>query len=164
MEIKVYTIAEISKILQLHRTYISRLIHEGKLRAAKIGRSYRVLSADLEKFLGGKIKGQLLKTSQAGKILKIHSLYVMRLIGEGKIKAIKIGKFYRINPKALDDFTGEQPLSQIMTAEEVGKVLQVSRITVINLIKEKKLPAFKIGKFYRITEKMLAQFLKIKNF
>jgi len=88
----------------------------------------------------------------------------MRLIGEGKIKAIKIGKFYRINPKALDDFTGEQPLSQIMTAEEVGKVLQVSRITVINLIKEKKLPAFKIGKFYRITEKMLAQFLKIKNF
>ncbi len=163
MEIKVYTIKEISNLLKIHRTYVSRLIKEGKLNAAKIGRSYRVLEEDLEKFLGEKIKKPLLKASEVGKILKIHRLYVMRLIKDKKIKAIKIGKFYRVSEKALEDFVKEKPLSKIMTAEEVGKKLQLSRLTIINLIKEKKLPAFKIGKFYRVTEKMLAKFLKVKE-
>lgn len=164
MEIVVYTVAEISKLLKIHRTYVSRLIHEGRLRAAKIGRSYRILKQDLEKFLGAQIKKPLLKVSETAQILKIHPLYVLRLIQAKKIKAIKIGKFYRVSRQGLEEFVGESPLSEIMTAAEVGKALQVSRITVTNAIKDGKMRAFKIGKFYRITEKMLAEFLKVKTF
>jgi len=51
MNLKVYTISEVAKILKIHRTYVARLIRGGKLPAIKIGKFYRVREEDLEKFL-----------------------------------------------------------------------------------------------------------------
>ena len=163
MELKVYTIEETNQILKIHRTYVSRLIHDGKIRAIKVGRFYRILGTDLEKYIGSSIDKPLYKVEEAAKILKIHRLYVLRLIQQNKLKAIKIGKFYRISQDSLEKYIGEEPLTKVLTVDEVGKMMQLNRVTIINLINNKKLKAFKIGKFYRLTETMLASFLKVKE-
>ncbi len=163
MELRVYTVEEIGDLLQIHRTYVSRLISDGKLRATKIGRSYRILQSDLEKFLGEPFSGRLMSIPEAAAALKIHRLYILRLIKEGSLRSLPLGKLHRISQSMLADFVGERPLGKILTADEVAKSLQVSRITVINLIKNKKLPALRIGKFYRLTENMLNRFLSWKT-
>lgn len=163
MALTVYTIEEIGDLLQVHRTNVSRLVAEGKLRATKIGRSYRVLQSDLEKFLGEPLSGRLMSIPEAAAALKIHRLYILRLIKEGSLRSLPLGKLHRVSQSMLADFVGERPLGKILTADEVAKLLQVSRITVINLIKNKKLPALRIGKFYRLTENMLNSFLSGKT-
>ena len=47
-----HTVERAAELLQLHPKTVLRLIREGKLRATKIGKSYRLLRSDLEAFAG----------------------------------------------------------------------------------------------------------------
>jgi excisionase family DNA binding protein len=49
--------------------------------------------------------------------------------------------------------------NRILTAEQVAKVLQVHHLTVLKLIKQKKLKASKVGRVYRIRESAIDDFL-----
>jgi excisionase family DNA binding protein len=52
-----YTVEQISEMLDIHPKTIQRYIREGKLRAAKIGKSWRITGHDLSVFIeneGGK--------------------------------------------------------------------------------------------------------------
>lgn len=55
MNTKLYTITELSKILDLHPKTILRFIHEGKLTAQKIGRTWRVTDDNLKTFCHGEL-------------------------------------------------------------------------------------------------------------
>ncbi|MBT5016042.1 excisionase family DNA-binding protein [Candidatus Peregrinibacteria bacterium] len=48
---------------------------------------------------------------------------------------------------------------RLYTAEQVSKILQVHHLTVLKLIKQKKLKAVKVGRVYRITEAALNTFI-----
>ena len=48
-----YTVEQVAARLQVHPKTVLRYIREGRLRATRIGRPYRVLGADLEAFAGG---------------------------------------------------------------------------------------------------------------
>ena len=48
-----HTVERAAELLQLHPKTVLRLIREGRLRATKIGKSYRILRSDLEAFAGG---------------------------------------------------------------------------------------------------------------
>ncbi len=100
MGTRVYTIEEIAEILKVHRTYVASLIKTGKLSALKIGRFYRIRQDQLETLIGGKLVA-ILTVDDVAETLKIHRTYVARLIKDKKLKARKIGKFYRIRE---DDF------------------------------------------------------------
>jgi excisionase family DNA binding protein len=50
MNTKLYSIKELSKVLDLHPKTIQRFIHEGKITAKKIGRTWRVSETDLKAF------------------------------------------------------------------------------------------------------------------
>jgi len=100
MSQRIYTIEEIAEILKVHRTYVASLIKANKLAALKIGRFYRIREDQLEKLIGGKLVA-ILTIDDVAETLKIHRTYVARLIKTNKLKAIKIGKFYRIRE---DDF------------------------------------------------------------
>ena len=52
---------------------------------------------------------------------------------------------------------------RVYTIEEVVEMLQVTRRTVYNYIKEGKLKAVKVGKYWRITNKALEEFLTPTN-
>ncbi|MBN1533347.1 MAG: helix-turn-helix domain-containing protein [Spirochaetes bacterium] len=50
MDQTMYSIEELTSILRLHRKTILRFIHEGKIRARKIGRSWMVTRDDLREY------------------------------------------------------------------------------------------------------------------
>jgi len=54
MNEKYYTVEKISEIIDMHPKTIQRFIREGKLRANKIGKGWRVSGHDLSVFIEGK--------------------------------------------------------------------------------------------------------------
>ena len=51
--IHIYTTEEVLKILKISKVTLYKLIKEGKIKAKKVGRSYRFLKSELENFLSG---------------------------------------------------------------------------------------------------------------
>ena len=47
-----YTVSQAAELLQLHEKTIQRFIREGKINAAKVGRSYRINGHELSTFAG----------------------------------------------------------------------------------------------------------------
>lgn len=58
MEPRLYSIEDLTGILKLHPKTILRFIHEGKLVARKIGRSWMVSEADLKSYVHGELSGR----------------------------------------------------------------------------------------------------------
>lgn len=57
MSEKLYSIAELSPILSLHEKTILRFIHEGRIEARKIGRSWMVTEEELKRYVHGELAG-----------------------------------------------------------------------------------------------------------
>jgi len=51
---KVLTVAEVSATLRVSTMTVYRLIKAGELAAMRVGRSYRILEADVDRYLGGR--------------------------------------------------------------------------------------------------------------
>ncbi|HCW32150.1 MAG: hypothetical protein UT55_C0002G0012 [Candidatus Peregrinibacteria bacterium GW2011_GWE2_39_6] len=51
-------------------------------------------------------------------------------------------------------------MSHLLTAEQVASRLQIHHLTVLKLIKAKKLKAVKLGRVYRIREEALDDFIE----
>lgn len=52
MSEEVYTVEQFAERLKLHPKTVLRFIREGRLRAVKVGKSYRILRSDLEAMTG----------------------------------------------------------------------------------------------------------------
>ena len=52
---------------------------------------------------------------------------------------------------------------KVYTIEELVEVLQVTRRTIYNYLKDGRLKAVKMGKYWRVTEKQLEEFLSPSN-
>lgn len=55
---KYYSVEETAEILQAHPDTIRRYIRQKKLRAARIGKSYRVSEKDLQSFIESRMQTQ----------------------------------------------------------------------------------------------------------
>jgi len=54
--------------------------------------------------------------------------------------------------------------NKIMTISQVAKYLQISEVTTYKLVQEGKIPAFKVGRHWRVVKDDLNQFIeKQKN-
>jgi excisionase family DNA binding protein len=52
MSEELYTVEQASERLKLHAKTVLRAIRDGRLRATRVGKSYRILRSDLETFAG----------------------------------------------------------------------------------------------------------------
>jgi excisionase family DNA binding protein len=52
MSEQLHTVQQAAEQLKLHPKTVLRLIHEGRLKGARIGKSYRILDSDLRAFAG----------------------------------------------------------------------------------------------------------------
>lgn len=68
MSEEIYTVEQFAERLKLHPKTVLRFIREGRVRAVKVGRSYRILRSDLEAMTGVFPTG----TSRAG--LRVTSI------------------------------------------------------------------------------------------
>lgn len=58
MELKLYSVSELSTILKLHPKTILRFINEGKIQARKIGRSWMVSEDDLKRYCHSELSSE----------------------------------------------------------------------------------------------------------
>jgi excisionase family DNA binding protein len=65
MSEEVYTVEQFAERLKVHPKTVLRFIREGRLRAVKVGRAYRILRSDLEAF------GVVLPRSTAARVTAI---------------------------------------------------------------------------------------------
>jgi excisionase family DNA binding protein len=49
----IYTVDEVSQILRVHRNVVCVLCNQGKLRAVKVGRAFRITETAINEFLKG---------------------------------------------------------------------------------------------------------------
>lgn len=96
---------------------------------------------------------------EIAEILKVHRTYVASLIKSKKLAALKIGRFYRIREDQLEKLIGGK-LVALLSLDDVAETLKIHRTYVARLIKQKKLKAIKINKFYRIREDDFEDFLR----
>ncbi|HTW35430.1 MAG TPA: helix-turn-helix domain-containing protein [Rhizomicrobium sp.] len=52
MEEDIYTISEVAQRLKLHAKTVLAFVRDGRLRATKVGKQYRIAKADLDAFTG----------------------------------------------------------------------------------------------------------------
>jgi len=83
-----YTVDQISNMLDIHPKTIQRYIREGKLRASKIGKSWRITGHDLSAFTEGDNYKASMAESQPSR--KIIASSVIDIVTEGKEDAIRI--------------------------------------------------------------------------
>ena len=85
------TVTEAAAAMSRHRSAVLRLIHTGKLRSIRLGRSYRVREAEVPSLLAGPMPGPpgMLDAAECARILRcpertIHALVKLgHLDGEG---------------------------------------------------------------------------------
>lgn len=83
-----YTVDEISNMLNIHPKTIQRYIREGKLRAAKIGKGWRVTGHDLSTFIENDSYEKPASVNQPDRSIIASS--VIDIIVDGKEDAIRI--------------------------------------------------------------------------
>lgn len=83
-----YTVEQISDMLDIHPKTIQRYIREGRLRATKIGKSWRVTGHDLSVFVESNGKEGLGQGSRPANSVIASS--VIDIIADGKEDAIRI--------------------------------------------------------------------------
>lgn len=83
-----YTVEQISDMLDIHPKTIQRYIREGRLRAAKIGKGWRVTGHDLSVFIESNGEEGLGKGNQLSRSVIASS--VIDIIVYGKEEAIRI--------------------------------------------------------------------------
>jgi len=94
--IQIYTTEEVLKILKISKVTLYKLIKEGKIKAKKVGRSYRFLKSELENFLCGETSQNRKPESDQPKnfIEKMDSKAAAQFLGihEAEIKKLAVFK------------------------------------------------------------------------
>lgn len=67
-----------------------------------------------------------------------------------------------ISPNALREL-GRKTYPDVLTVQQVQKILKIGRVSVYHLIENGKIPAFRIGRIYYIPKKTLVQFLEMRG-
>jgi excisionase family DNA binding protein len=81
MEQDFYTIAEVAKRLKLHVKTVLLYVRDGRLKATRIGKQYRVAHGDLEAFAGGYETAPARETVRRKRHVEVSSIVEIDAIG-----------------------------------------------------------------------------------
>ena len=110
------TVDDAAEVLKLHPKTVLRFIHEGRLRATRVGKAYRILRADLSEFAG----------LPAGGAALAEEARVTTIIDVPNISDDVAREWARIIPAALNAKpTGGPPLRAEIIHEPERMVLKV---------------------------------------
>ncbi|MFI4964301.1 MAG: helix-turn-helix domain-containing protein [Caulobacterales bacterium] len=102
MSEEVYTVEQFAERLKLHRKTVLRFIRDGRLRAVKVGKSYRILRTDMEA-MTGVVRGAQLKAPRVTSIVDIAGVapdLAQRLARQ--LPSLRIGQTAHPDPMSLD--------------------------------------------------------------
>lgn len=101
---KFYTLKEVATLLNLHRTFVSKLIYDKKLQAVKIGRFFIIPENELKQLLQTEIPEKTYTIAQLSKISGSARTNIVRSIRASKLRAIKLENEYRIAEKDAKEY------------------------------------------------------------
>ena len=102
MSEEVYTVEQFAERLKLHRKTVLRFIRDGRLRAIKVGKSYRILRTEMEAMTGF-VRGAQLKDPRVTSIVDIADVepeVAQRLARQ--LPSLRLGQEAHTDPMSLD--------------------------------------------------------------
>ena len=106
MSEEVYTVEQFAERLKLHPKTVLRFIKEGRLRAVKVGKSYRILRSQMEAMTGMPAGDYRISSETGGAALSMRE-------GPSEIRVTSIVDLPRVSPQ---------------TAERMGRLLPSARM------------------------------------
>lgn len=146
-------IEELSKILSVNPCTVRRLIIKGQVKSIKIGNQYRIPESIAVILTNQVILKPLLSINQAARILGKSRLTIINYIHHQKLKAIKIGRLFRLSEESIKEY--QEKLIKTYSINEFAQIFRVSSSLVRKLIKKKEIKAEKMGREYRINPNVI---------
>jgi excisionase family DNA binding protein len=103
MSEEVYTVEQFAERLKLHPKTVLRFIREGRLRAVKVGRSYRILRSELEVMTGvvlGRAEPSPVRVTSIVDMPDVDAATAQRLART--LPALRMGREAPADPMSLD--------------------------------------------------------------
>jgi excisionase family DNA binding protein len=102
MSEEVYTVEQFAERLKLHPKTVLRFIREGRLRAVKVGKSYRILRTDMEAMTGF-VRGSEFRVARVTSIVDIPEVAadLAQLLAR-QLPAMRLSQAAHPDPMSLD--------------------------------------------------------------
>ena len=102
MSEEVYTVEQFAERLKLHPKTVLRFIKDGRLRAVKVGKSYRILRSDMEA-MTGVVLGPVAKAPRVTSIVDMDDVApdLAQRLGR-TLPALRMGREAQPDPMSLD--------------------------------------------------------------
>jgi excisionase family DNA binding protein len=103
MSDKVYTVEQFAELVKLHPKTVLRFIKEGRVRAVKVGRSYRILRSELEIMTGvvlGRPEPSPVRVTSIVDMPDVDAAAAQRLART--LPALRMGREAPADPMSLD--------------------------------------------------------------
>jgi excisionase family DNA binding protein len=103
MSDKVYTVEQFAELVKLHPKTVLRFIKDGRVRAVKVGRSYRILRSELEVMTGRVLGRQAPSPARVTSIVDlpdVDAATAQRLART--LPALRMGRETPADPMSLD--------------------------------------------------------------
>lgn len=135
MSEEVYTVEQFAERLRLHPKTVLRFIREGRVRAVKVGRSYRILRSDLEAMIGAYGAAPKVSSIRVTSVVDIDGVDPARAQRLARqITAARLSGRGHADPMSLDvaHDPADRRLKIIMIGapDDVAAMLQLIRFTV----------------------------------
>lgn len=129
MSNEVYTVEQSAERLKLHPKTLLRFIREGRLRAAKVGRSYRIARADLEAFggLASPAEAASARVTTIVDVVDVTPEHAQRLAA--LVTSVRAGTGARGEPMSID--VAHDPVRRTVKVVLVGSALDVATVLQI---------------------------------
>ncbi len=64
-ENEIYTVSDVQRILKISQSTAMRMLKKGTIRAAKVGKQYRIMGKELLRILSPDLENELISSSEA---------------------------------------------------------------------------------------------------
>ena len=111
MNERYYSVGEVAERLGLHVRTVRNYVRDGRLRAVRVGKQYRITAADLEAFTGGPVPASVRES--AGRERRAEASSVVEIDAVGPETA---GRLSTLLTAAVNGPPGDRPPIRIQTA------------------------------------------------
>jgi excisionase family DNA binding protein len=103
MSDKVYTVEQFAELVKLHPKTVLRFIKEGRVRAVKVGRGYRILRSELEAMTGVVLGRRERSATRVTSIVDIPDIGAEAAQKLGRVlPSLRMGRETPTDPMSLD--------------------------------------------------------------
>jgi excisionase family DNA binding protein len=102
MEEELYTVEQVSQLLGLHVKTVRGYVRDGRLKAVRIGKQYRINRADLAEFTGGVTPAPIRESTARHRHAEVSSIVQVDAISAAEANRISLSLTGAVNSRPYD--------------------------------------------------------------